>query len=291
MPSCVLIDGRLCAPDDAKISVFDRGFLYGDSVFETIRTYGGRPFALDEHLARLARSAELVLIELPVSLGDLSAEVQRGLAAAGNEESYVRITITRGVGPLGLDPRQASRPSRVIIISELTPPPAEVYEEGVAVVTYRTERVTDAARAPGAKVGNYLSSVLAMREASLAGAREALIVDARGRVVEGATSNVFLVTEGRLVTPGRDEGILEGITRKEVLAAAADLQLGLEYRAPTPADVAAADEVFITSSLREVLPVVRVDGAVIGAGRPGPITRALHARFKQRVAKWLATSA
>ncbi|MET0410554.1 MAG: aminotransferase class IV [Polyangiaceae bacterium] len=286
MAVVVMINGRVHAPEEAKVSVFDRGFLYGDSVFETVRTYRGRPFALDQHLARLARSAELVFIELPVPLVTLEAEVLQALAAAGNGESYVRVMITRGESALGLDTRLADHPSRVIIVADLNLPPARYYQDGIATVTYRTERATDATAAEGAKVGNYLVSVLAMRQASLAGAAEALIVDARGAVVEGATSNVFMLEGGTLVTPGA--GILQGITRAEVLKAAADLGLPVRFRAPSLDELLAADEAFITSSLREMLPVVKVDGTAIGTGRPGAQTLALHARFKQRIDAWLA---
>lgn len=287
MAISVMIDGRVQAQGEAKVSVFDRGFLYGDSVFETIRTYRGRPFALDRHLARLARSAALVFIDLPVSLETLEAEVRQALASAGNAESYVRVMITRGESALGLDTRLADRPSRVIIVADLNLPPARYYQDGIATVTYRTERATDATAAEGAKVGNYLVSVLAMRQASLAGAAEALIVDARGAVVEGATSNVFMVQQGTLVTP--DAGILQGITRAEVLQAAADLNLPVRFRAPSLDELLAADEAFITSSLREVLPVVKVDGTAIDTGRPGAQTQRLHARFKERVDEWLAS--
>jgi branched-chain amino acid aminotransferase len=283
-----MIDGRLHAPDEAKVSVFDRGFLYGDSVFETIRTYRGRPFALGEHLGRLARSAELVFIELPVELALLEAEVLQALAAAGNAESYVRVMITRGQSALGLDTRLAERPSRVIIVSELGLPPPKYYQEGISVITYRTERATDATGAEGAKVGNYLVSVLAMRQAGMVGAAEALIVDGRGRVVEGATSNLFMLEHGTLVTP--DVGILQGITRAEVLKAAADLELPIRFATPALGELLGADEVFITSSVRELLPVVRIDGAPVGNGQPGQRTLALHARFKQRIADWLATT-
>lgn len=286
MAVVVMINGRVHAPDEAKVSVFDRGFLYGDSVFETVRTYRGRPFALDQHLARLARSAELVFIELPVSLAELEAEVQQALAASGNAESYVRVMITRGESALGLDTRLADRPSRVIIVADLSLPPARYYQDGIATVTYRTERATDATPAEGAKVGNYLVSVLAMRQASFAGAAEALIVDARGAVVEGATSNLFMLEQGTLVTP--DAGILQGITRAEVLKAAADLGLPVRFRAPSLDELLAADEAFITSSLREMLPVVKVDGTAIGTGRPGAQTQRLHARFKARIDEWLA---
>src|SRR5690606_15659414 len=164
----VMIDGRLVGEHAARVSVFDRGFLYGDSVFETIRTYGGRPFALDHHLQRLRRSAELVYIPLPVSEADLAREVDEAVRAAQNPESYVRVMVTRGQGELGLDPALAEVPLRVVIVGPLQPPPASAYDDGVGVVTFRTERPSDSTPAQGAKIGNYLVAVLAVRAARAA---------------------------------------------------------------------------------------------------------------------------
>jgi len=277
----VLLDGRRCPPGEATISVFDRGFLYGDSVFETLRTYGGVPFELDEHLRRLESSAARVFIPLPLALGPLRAEVLQAIAAAGNPESYVRLMITRGEGPLGLDPALADRPRRVIIVQPLHAPPAEHYAAGIAVISYRTERIVDATSAQGAKIGNYLISVLAMREARLAGAQEALIQDGRGRILEGASSNVFVVKQGALVTPGEDTGILAGITRARLLTLARELGLVIELKALDREAVLAAEELFISSSIRELLAVVRLDGQTIGSGTPGPIYRRLLAAFRQ----------
>jgi len=178
-----MVDGELRAPGAQLVSVFDRGFLYGDSVFETLRTYGGEPFGLGEHMDRLARSAALVFIELPVPRATLEAEVRAAVGSGQNPESYVRVMVTRGQGALGLDPGLAERPTRVIIVQPLLTPPERYYTEGVAAITYRTQRQADATSAVGAKVGNYLVSVLAMREASRVGAVEALIVDSRGAVL------------------------------------------------------------------------------------------------------------
>lgn len=283
-PSSILVvlDGRCCPPGEATVSVFDRGFLYGDSVFETLRTYGGVPFELDEHLRRLESSAGRVYIRVPVAREQLRAEVLAAIAAAGHPESYVRLMITRGEGQLGLDPALADRPRRVIIVQPLHPPPADQYESGIAAISYRTERVVDATSAQGAKVGNYLISVLAMREARLAGAQEALIRDGQGRILEGASSNVFIVTQGVLITPGEDAGILAGITRAHLLALARELGLLVELRALERDAVLAAEELFISSSIRELLPVVRLDGRAIGAGTPGPIYRRLLSAFRAR---------
>jgi len=282
VPILVVLDGQRCPPAEPAVSVFDRGFLYGDSVFETLRTYSGHPFELDEHLRRLERSAERVFIPLPISRTELAAEVSSAIQEAGNPESYVRVMLTRGQGPLGLDPALAERPLRVIIVQPLQAPPAEQYVRGIAAISYRTERVVDATSARGAKIGNYLISVLAMRQARLSGALEALIVDGRGHIVEGASSNVFAVERGRLLTPGEDAGILAGITRAHVLALAAELNLPVELGA-LPIDAArAATELFISSSIRELLPIVQLDGQAIGTGTPGPVFRRLLAAFQAR---------
>ncbi|MBK9262429.1 MAG: aminotransferase class IV [Polyangiaceae bacterium] len=281
MSRLACVDGEILGPDQARVSVYDRGFLYGDSVFETIRTYGGKPFALDEHVRRLERSSELVGIQLPVEPSVLAAEIERSIFAAGNAECYVRVMITRGTGPLGLDPAHVMRPLRVILVEPLTPLPAAMYRDGVSVITYRTERASDAAH--GAKVGNYLSGMLALRVARQTGAHEALILDTKGRVTEGTTSNVFIVRGQTIVTPPDDAGILLGITRAKIIEIAPQIGLSVDYSLLVPADLATADEVFLSSSMREILPVVRVDGVPVGNAKPGPTTRALHTAFRKMV--------
>jgi branched-chain amino acid aminotransferase len=278
----VVIDGVTHAPEHAKVSVFDRGFLYGDAVFETLRTYGGEPFALDEHLERLEWSAGRVFITPPVTRAVLRDEVLAALAAAGNAESIVRVMVTRGSGELGLDPDLADRPTRVVIVAPLKTPSAEAYAQGVGVVTFRTQRVADATDAAGAKIANYLIAVLATREARRAGAVEALIVDQQGQVVEGTSSNVFAVRGGRLLTPPEDLGILPGITRARVLDGAGALGIPVELTALSASELASCDEVFISSTLREILPVVRIDAAVVGTGSPGPVTLRLLEQFRAR---------
>lgn len=279
----VMIDGRLTAPEQARVSVFDRGFLFGDSVFETIRTYRGRPFALEQHLERLERSAKLVFIPLPVGLSTLTQEIEATLAASGNQESYVRVMITRGQGSFGLDPALADEPLRVIIVRPLVPLPAEAYVEGVSAITYETLRPSDATLAEGAKIGNYLVAVLATRAAKQRGAHEALILDAAGRVVEGATSNVFFVEQGGLVTPPERAGILPGITRAHAIQAARRLGVPVRFESPDVPRLLAADEVFISSSVRELVPVVRLDDQSIGDGRPGPVTGRILDEFRSLV--------
>lgn len=284
MTSLVLIDGRPMPPDAAKVSVFDRGFLYGDSVFETIRTYGGRPFALARHLERLAASAARVFIELPVSLEQMAREVRSAIVGAGNAESYVRVTLTRGVGEsLGLDPGLSRHALRVVIVTPLSPPSPEMYRRGVSVISYRTERVTDQSPAAGAKVGNYLTAVLASREVRRANAAEALIVDGRGRVVEGATSNVFAVeADGTLVTPPESDGILLGITRETLLEVAAELGVPVRFESLPLEQLKRAAEVFVSSSIRELLPVVAIDGEPVSSGAPGGVTERLLQAFRAK---------
>jgi branched-chain amino acid aminotransferase len=280
----VILNGQPTDPEVATISVYDRGFLYGDSVFETIRTYSGRPFALDEHLARLARSAERVFISLPVALDEMAREVEHGIRLAANAESFARIMLTRGTGPLGLDPDLAEKPSRVILIEPFAPPTAEAYDQGIEAIVVHAARAHDATPAAGAKIANYLTSLLAIREARRRGAVEAFIVDARGSVLEGTTSNVFLVKGGELVTPPENVGILAGITRAYVLRDADAAGIRTSLREVRESELFEADELFISSTLREIVPVVRLDGRPIGGGRPGPVTRRLHAAFQRHVA-------
>ncbi len=286
MPSGkVSIDGRLVDGDEARVSVLDRGFLYGDSVFEVFRTYGGVPFAETEHLERLVRSAERLMIPMPVSIETLSSEVRATLDAAGGGDWYVRVVITRGTGPLTYDPSTASEPLRVIIAAPLSLPPAEYYERGVAVALMRASRPTDDARAAGAKASNYLANLLAVHEAKEKGAQEALVLGKDGQILEGASSNIFVVEEGRVRTPEPQPGILVGITRATVLRVAAAAAIEVEEGEVRPEDLFSADEAFITSSIREVMPVVSADGRTIGTGRPGPVTRRLREGYLQAVAE------
>ncbi len=284
----VAIDGEIVSPDRATVSVFDRGFLYGDAVFEVFRTYRGVPFGLDDHLARLRRSAALMHIRVPIDDAVLSAEIARALAVAMSRASdpssdvYARLMLTRGTGPMGLDPDLAGAPLRVLVVAPVAPPVREAYERGVAVALVATTRAIDGTSAVGAKVTSYLAAILAVREAKARGGAEALIVDGRGNVVEGATSNVMIVKAGALTTPPESAGILAGITRTYVLEAARERGIATSLAPLAPSDLFAADEVFITSSIREVLPVVAVDGRTIGNGEPGPISRLLHRDLRVR---------
>jgi branched-chain amino acid aminotransferase len=281
MTTVVSINGTLFAPAEARVSVFDRGLLYGDSVFETIGTYQGRPFALDEHLQRLRHSAELVYIELGVPVEALREEVLRAIRAGGHPESYVRLIVTRGQGELGLDPSLATEPCRIVVVTELHRPPPEDYARGIGTISYLTQRAADATEAAGAKIGNYLVAVLAMRRAKQHGAKEALILDRDRRVLEGATSNVFVVRGGQLTTPPLSLGILPGITRGVVLQAAKRLGLSVEEVAFDLEDVKRSSEVFVTSSIRQMLAATTIDGVPVGAGVPGPVYHRLWSEFER----------
>ena len=281
----VAIDGHIVDSDEARVSVFDRGFLYGDSVFEVFRTYSGVPFAQQEHLERLARSANRLLIPMPASIEALSSEVRATLDAAGEGEWYVRVVITRGTGPLTYDLSTATAPLRVIIAAPVSLPPREHYEQGVAVWLLHASRPTDDERALGAKASNYLANLLAVHEAKQKGAQEAIMLGRRGQVLEGASSNLFIVKDGKVRTPEPQPGILVGITRGTVLAAAAAEGIEVAEAEVRPADLYGADEAFITSSIREVIPVVFADGRQIGSGIPGPVTKRLHESYLRAVAQ------
>ena len=281
----VSIDGQVVDSAEARVSVFDRGFLYGDSVFEVFRTYGGVPFAQREHLERLERSANRLMIPMPVSLQTLSSEVAATLDAAGEGEWYVRVVVTRGTGPLTYDPSTAREPLRVIIAAPVSLPPVEHYERGIAVTLLHASRPTDDERASGAKASNYLANLLAVHEAKQKGAQEALVLGRRGQILEGASSNLFIVTEGKVLTPEPQPGILVGITRATVLAAARAQGIEAAETTVRPEDLYGADEAFITSSIREVMPVVAADGRTIGSGAPGPVTKRLHEGYLRAVAQ------
>ena len=278
----VAVDGALV--DRPTISVFDRGFLYGDSVFETTRSYGGAPFRLPEHLARLAWSASKLGFELPLTVADLVGEVAALLRTARegrpSTEWVMRLMVTRGEGPFGLDPSGAHDPRRILFMQPFRPLDARLYRDGVAVVSVSTFRPSDAAC--GAKVGNYLESILALRQAKASGAHEALILSYDGCVVEGTTSNVFALSGGKLVTPPTTETLLPGITRALVMEAAEHLGIEVVERRMSPEDIASAGEAFITSTIREVVPVVSIDGYPVGDGGVGETTRALHRAFRER---------
>lgn len=279
-PRCVVwMDGRSRPPTEATISVFDRGFVYGDSVFEVMRRYPAGVFAQTRHLERLGRSAARLGIPLPCSLARLGAEVEGALSELDAQDAKVRVVITRGAGPLALDPETASAPARLVVAEPYTPMAEELYRRGVAVVS-RPGGAHPASAVAGAKASNYLANMFSVVQARAEGAHEAILVGPNGELREGATSNVFLVRGGRLWTPRLEAGILAGITRDVVLELADRAGVAVVQDVLFPSDLYRAQEAFITSSLREVLPVVRADGAPIGDGAVGGITAGLLRAYR-----------
>jgi branched-chain amino acid aminotransferase len=277
----VHIDGAVRLPEEAKVSVFDRGFLYGDSVYETIGTFYGRLFALKDHLDRLERSATRIRLRVPPR-----AEIERAIAdtvaAAANPESRVRVILTRGEGKLDLDPASASDTRLVVMVFPLGPPTPEMFANGVSVCVVSVARNSPQAIDPAVKSGNYLNNVLALGEARRrTNAYEAILCSGDGTIAEGSTSNVFVVVAGEVRTPPPEVGILDGITRAKVIDLCRGAQIPFVECRMSPDELRAAHEIFITSATRGVLPVTIVDERPVGDGKPGPITRKLMSLYDE----------
>lgn len=280
--------GRAVDPEDATISVFDRGFLYGDSVYETMRTAGGRPVELHQHLLRLEGSADGIGLDLPFSHAQIADAIAKTHAASGNDESYVRVMVTRGAGPIALDPRKSAAPTLVVVVQPLVLPAAEQYEHGVTAWVVDVVKSGGSGLDPRIKSGNYLANILALRQAIARGADDAIMRSEGGDISEGATSNLFLVDgAGALVTPHLAAGVLEGITRRAVCRLAEDLEHPVQERRVPRALLDEAREVFLTSSVRGIMPVTRIDGQEVGDGRIGPFTR----KIKDAYDAWLVREA
>jgi len=283
MTVLVSIDGRIVAPQEAVIPVFDRGFLYGDSVYEVIRAYGHVPFALQEHLQRLERSATLLGIDLAAAPAQPREEIGRLLSHAEQDDSYIRVIVTRGEGEIDLAPDAARGPHVVVILKPYRPLPGELWTQGASVHLVASGRSPAGAVPDGSKTGNYLANLMALGRARSQGHHEAVLVTPDGLVAEGATSNIFIVKDGRVLTPGLETGILAGITRSKVIEECRAAGIEVVETALTPDQVKDADEAFLTSTLREVLPVIRVDDAVLGDGRPGVLSRRVREAYRAHV--------
>lgn len=273
-------------PEDAKISVFDRGFLYGDSVYETLRTAGGRPLEFPRHYERLVRSGLGIGLVLPFSQAEVLAAIAEAHRAAENDESYVRVVVTRGAGPIALDPRKSEVPTLVVIVQPLALPDAVTYERGVHVVVVDVVKGGGGLVDPGIKTGNYLANILALRQAIERGGDDAILCNAQGEVAEGATSNLFLVQDGALVTPHLQAGLLAGITRQAVCELATAAGFPPHERRVAVDELRAADELFLTSSVRGIMPVTQLDGAPVGEGRVGPVTLRLREQYERYLQRW-----
>jgi branched-chain amino acid aminotransferase len=277
----IYISGTLYDKEDAKISVYDHGLLYGDGVFEGMRVYGGKVFRLPEHLERLWNSAKAIWLEIPVTPEALAQAVNETVAVNGIKDGYVRLVITRGAGTLGLDPNHCRSPEIIIIADTITLYPREYYEKGLHIVTVSTMRNHPAALSPRIKSLNYLNNILAKIEGMQAGCVEALMLNQKGEVAECTGDNIFLVRKGELLTPSVEAGILEGITRAVVIELAREQRIPVREMPLTKHDVYIADECFLTGSAAEIVPVTKVDSRKIGAGVPGPITLRLLDRFHE----------
>lgn len=279
----IFLDGQLVDAAEAKISVFDHGLLYGDGIFEGIRLYGGNVFRLDEHLERLEFSAKAILLTMPWTRKEISDAVCATCRANGLVDGYIRLVVTRGVGDLGLSPWLCKRPSIFIIADKIALYPPNYYSEGLEIVTVATRRTNAAALDPAVKSLNYLNNILAKIEARQAGALEAIMLNDQGFVAECTGDNIFIIRRGKIFTPAGQQGALRGITRDEVFSIAAELGVPIEERDLTRYDVWNADEVFLTGTGAEVIPVVKLDGRVIGSGKPGALFGRVLESFRRRV--------
>lgn len=281
----VYISGKLYDKEDARISVFDHGLLYGDGVFEGMRSYSGRVFRFEEHLRRLWDSARAIWLEIPISREVMAKAVMDTLKANEIVDGYVRLIVTRGAGTLGLDPNRCSDPQVIIIADHISLYPAETYEHGLEIVTASSIRNHAAALSPRIKSLNYLNNIMAKIEGLQAGCVEALMLNTKGEVAECTGDNIFLVRDGVLLTPPLDAGILEGVTRDAVIELARENKIEVREIALTRHDVYVADECFLTGTAAEVIPVVKIDSRLIGDGKPGPITKSLIEQFHKLTRK------
>ena len=284
MAATVNVNGRISAEHEAVISVFDHGFLYGEGVYETLRTYNGRLFLYDRHMRRLRNSARLIDLEIPFSDDELGARIRDTTAATNLEgkEAYVRVLVTRGVGELTYDLKATPKPSWVIIVKPLLPPPPAVYENGVKVALVDVVRNHPQSVSPMIKSNNLLNQALAAQQAFKRGAFEPVMRNYRGELTECATANLFIVKNGAALTPPLECGLLPGITREFLFEVGRDAGIDVREQVLREDDLFSADEAFLTSTTRELVPIVSVDRQTIGNGSPGPVTWKLLTGFRAR---------
>ncbi|TET47680.1 branched-chain-amino-acid transaminase [Candidatus Aerophobetes bacterium] len=281
MKRWIYIDGKFLPEEEAKISVFDHGFLYGDGVFEGIRAYGGRVFKLEEHLTRLWDSARAINLTIPLSKDELREKILETLRHNKLKDAYLRLLVSRGKGDLGLDPRKCPRSSLIIIAHKISVYPEDFYEKGLEVIVASTRRNAPSALNARIKSLNYLNNILAKIEANFQGMGEAIMLSQDGYVAEGAADNIFVVKDGELLTPPTWIGILKGITRDVVIELAEKEGLPVKEETFTPFSLYSCHECFLTGTAAEIIPVTKVDGKIIGEGKAGPITKKLIEKFQQ----------
>ncbi len=279
MSQKVYIDGKFISKDKAHISVFDHGLLYGDGVFEGIRTYGGLIFKLKEHIARLYQSAHAIMMDLPISKDEMIEAVKKTLRENKMRDAYIRLIVTRGIGDLGLDPRKCLKPTVIIITDKIKLYHQELYEKGLEIVTISTQRNIHQAVNPQIKSLNYLNNILAKIEAINAGVEEAIMLNSEGYVAECTGDNIFIIKDGALYTPPIHSGVLRGITRGAVIDIAYLKEVPVHEEVLTRYDLFNADECFLTGTAAEIIPVVSIDRRKIGNGKPGKMTLNLISEF------------
>ena len=283
MPLKVWIDGKLFDKDDAKISVYDHGLLYGDGIFEGIRVYAGRIFKCESHLQRLWDSAKAIRLAIPYSREEIRAAMEQTVRANNFTDCYIRLVVTRGVGCLGLNPNKCPKPGVIVIADTIELYPRDLYERGMAVITASVTRPHPNSLSPRVKSLNYLNNILAKIEAADAGVPEAIMLNHNGNVAECTADNIFIVRHGQVLTPTATDGILEGITRATVLELCPKLNIPAAERTLQRHDLYIADECFLTGSGAEVVPVTKIDGRQIGNGTPGPLTKRIMDAFHRHV--------
>ena len=277
----VYIDRKFYDEKNAKISVFDHGLLYGDGVFEGIRAYNGRVFKLAEHIERLFCSAKAILLDIPMSHRELTAAVVEACRRNKVRDGYIRLVVTRGAGTLGLNPNTCKRPSVIIIAGKIQLYPAELYKRGLDIITVATTRNLHSALNPAIKSRNYLNNILAKIEALNGGCEEAIMLNSEGFVAECTGDNIFIIKGGQIFTPPLSAGALYGITRGTVIDLAREAGMTVTEPNLTRYDLFNADECFLTGTGAEIIAVVKIDGRVIGTGKPGPVTESLIAKYHQ----------
>ncbi|MBI3087871.1 MAG: branched-chain-amino-acid transaminase [Candidatus Omnitrophica bacterium] len=277
----VYLNGKFVDRQAATVSVFDHGLLYGDGVFEGIRSYNGLIFKLHEHLDRLFESAHTIMLKIPLSKPELADAVRQSLRVNKLSNAYIRLVVTRGEGDLGLDPRKCTRPTVFVIADRIELYPKKLYEQGLELITVATQRNVPEALNPQIKSLNYLNNILAKIEAITAGYEEAIMLSPSGYVTECTGENIFVVSGKRLLTPPPYIGVLRGITRRSVMELGRKQKLDVAEELLTRYDLFNAEECFLTGTAAEIVPVVKIDGRVIGAGKPGPATRQLQAAFRR----------
>jgi branched-chain amino acid aminotransferase len=278
-PMSIWMDGRLVPREQATVSVFDHGLLYGDGIFEGIRVYNRRVFRLEQHLDRLWDSAKAIALEIPMDRAAMVEALRTTIKANEKADGYIRLIVTRGAGDLGVDPTKCPKPTIIIIVTDIQVYPAELYARGIKVITSATRQISHDAFDPRVKSLNYLKNVLAKIDANRAGAQEAILLNAEGFVGECTADNLFVVKNGALLTPSPQDGALEGITRGALLELAGEARIPAKEQRLTRYDVYTADECFLSGTGAEVMPIAEVDGRKIGAATPGAVTKQLLDAF------------